>query len=52
MASESTRFPIDGPINLVARLGHGSITVAARDDLAEAVVQLRPGTTRAMSSIE
>lgn len=33
-------FPLNGPINLQARLGHGSITVHAEDDLAEASVTL------------
>jgi hypothetical protein len=42
MASESTTFPLNGPIHLVARLGHGSITIAARDNLAEALVRLVP----------
>lgn len=35
-------FPLDGPINLNARLGHGSLTVHCRDDLAEATVTLTP----------
>jgi hypothetical protein len=35
-------FPLDGPINLQARLGHGSITVHAEDDLTEASVTLTP----------
>ena len=42
MASENFTFPLSGPINLLARLGHGSVTVAARDHLAEAVVRLIP----------
>jgi hypothetical protein len=42
MASESTVFPITGPIDLVARLGHGRVTVTARDDLAEVAVRLSP----------
>jgi hypothetical protein len=35
-------FPLDGPINLQARLGHGSITVNAEDDATEAAVTLTP----------
>jgi hypothetical protein len=42
MASAFTAFPISGPINLMVRLGHGSITVAARDNLAEATIRLTP----------
>ncbi|MGH8862984.1 MAG: DUF4097 family beta strand repeat-containing protein [Jatrophihabitantaceae bacterium] len=33
-------FPLTGPINLIVRYGHGSVTVSARDDLAEALVRL------------
>jgi hypothetical protein len=33
-------FPLSGPINLHARLGHGSVTVTARDDITEAVVTM------------
>jgi hypothetical protein len=33
-------FPLDGPINLAVRFGHGSVTITARDDLDEAVVRL------------
>jgi hypothetical protein len=42
MATEFTALPLNGPIDLVARLGHGSITVAARDNLSEALVRLTP----------
>jgi hypothetical protein len=35
-------FPLDGPINLNARLGHGSLTVHCRDDLAAASVTMTP----------
>src|SRR5262245_53055298 len=42
MAAESTAFPLKGPIELVARLGHGRITVTARDNLSEALVRLTP----------
>lgn len=40
MAKAFTTFPIAGPINLLARIGHGSLTVTARDELTEATVQL------------
>jgi hypothetical protein len=43
MASETTVIPVSGPIDLAARLGHGRITITARDDLSEAVVRLSPG---------
>jgi hypothetical protein len=46
MASDISTFPLSGPINLLARLGHGSITVTAQDDLAEAVVRLIPRDPR------
>lgn len=38
-------FPLTGPVNLSARLGHGSLTVHCVDDLAEARVEVtaRPG---------
>ncbi|MGH9101542.1 MAG: hypothetical protein ACRDYD_00930 [Acidimicrobiales bacterium] len=42
MASGTSTFPLSGPMRLLVRLGHGSITVAAQDDLAEAVVRLSP----------
>src|SRR5947209_4824795 len=42
MVTESTAFRLEGPIDLVARLGHGSITIAARHDLSEALVRLTP----------
>lgn len=42
MSPTLTTFPINGPITLVARLGHGSVLVAARDGLAEATAQLTP----------
>ena len=35
-------FPLSGPINLMVRLGHGSVTVTARDDLDQALVRLTP----------
>jgi hypothetical protein len=34
-------FPLDGPINLDVRIGHGSVTVETDDDLAEATVEIR-----------
>jgi hypothetical protein len=38
-------FPLTGPVNLSARLGHGSLTVHCVDDLTEARVDItaRPG---------
>lgn len=33
-------IPLPGPIHLIVRLGHGSLTVTARDDLVEATVAL------------
>jgi hypothetical protein len=42
MADTFTTFPISTPINLMARLGHGSLTVIARDDVSEATVRLTP----------
>jgi hypothetical protein len=42
MASELSTFPLHGQINLVVRLGHGRVAVAARDDLADATVRLSP----------
>ena len=33
-------FPLPGPIHLMVRLGHGSLTITARDALAEATVTL------------
>lgn len=35
-------FPLTNPINLSVRLGHGSLVVHCRDDLAEARVELTP----------
>jgi hypothetical protein len=35
-------FPIDGPINLQGRIGHGSFTVTQQDGLTEATVTLTP----------
>jgi hypothetical protein len=42
MASELSTFPVQGQVNLVVRLGHGRLEVAARDDLADATVRLCP----------
>jgi hypothetical protein len=36
-------FPIDGPITLQVRIGHGSVNVATADDLTEAKVVLEAG---------
>lgn len=38
----STVFPLDGPINLTARVMHGSITVHALESITEARVELSP----------
>jgi hypothetical protein len=38
----TTRFPLTGPIDLVVKLGYGSVTVEASDGVAEAVVRLTP----------
>jgi Putative adhesin len=35
-------FPLDGPIDLFVRIGHGSVTVETRDDLNEASVDIQP----------
>jgi hypothetical protein len=41
MTAPITRtFPLTGPITVSVRLGHGSLTLAARDDLTEATVTL------------
>ncbi len=42
MAKHVSTFPLTGPINLQVRLGHGSVTITAHDDLAEAAVRLSP----------
>ena len=42
MSGFATAFPLSGPINLLVRLGHGSLTVTAQDDLPEAAVELTP----------
>src|SRR5262245_56156488 len=33
-------FPLDGPINVFVRIGHGSVHVEPRDDLTEATVRI------------
>lgn len=38
-------FPVTGPLDLVVRLGHGSVHVAARADLTEARVRLESPNT-------
>jgi hypothetical protein len=38
-------FPLTGPINLQARVSHGTLVVNAQDDLTEAVVTLTPRST-------
>jgi hypothetical protein len=40
MDPKTYTFPLVGPISLSARVGHGSLTVAARDGLTEATVTL------------
>jgi hypothetical protein len=40
MAPSTSTFPLTGPINLHAKLGHGRITVTALDDLTEATVAI------------
>src|SRR4051794_10361832 len=42
MAGETTILPLPGPITLLVRLGSGSVTAQARDDLTEARVRLTP----------
>jgi hypothetical protein len=42
MTDTLTSIPLTGPINLLVRLGHGCVTVTARDDLAVASVRLTP----------
>lgn len=37
-------FPLDGPINLAARVAHGSLTVRAAESITEAQVTLSPRT--------
>lgn len=41
-AAAHTTIPLAGPIDLLIKLGHGSVTVHARDELVEAVVRLTP----------
>jgi len=36
-------FPLDGPINLLVRISHGSVSVDTEDDLAEARVVVHAG---------
>lgn len=45
MAPDLRTFPLTGPISLVVRLGHGTVTVTAREGLAEATVRLTPRDT-------
>jgi hypothetical protein len=42
MAERTTTFRLTGPINLLVKIGTGSVTVTARDDLTEATVVLTP----------
>lgn len=39
-ASPITRIPLEHPVELLVKLGQGSVTVTARDDVTEAVVRL------------
>jgi hypothetical protein len=39
----TSTFPLTGPIELVIRIGHGSVTVDTADGLAEAEVVIEPG---------
>jgi len=39
---DTRTFPINGPINLLGRIGHGAFTVNAQDGLTEASVTLAP----------
>ncbi|MFN2517634.1 MAG: DUF4097 domain-containing protein [Jatrophihabitantaceae bacterium] len=49
---DTKTFPLDGPINLRGRIGHGSFTVNAREGLTEATVLLaaRHGGSDALES--
>jgi hypothetical protein len=42
MTPRIATFPVNAGINLVVRLGYGSISISARDDVAEALVRLTP----------
>ncbi len=42
---DTKTFPIEGPIKVVGRVGHGSFTVRAQDDCEEATVTLAPRNT-------
>lgn len=37
-------FPLDGPINLLVQIAHGSVTVEAEDAVEHATVVVEPGT--------
>jgi len=53
MPSIHKAFPLSGPINLHARLGHGSITVTAQDDITEANVTVTPrGASTAQDTLD
>jgi|GEM_PF-2513947 hypothetical protein len=41
---DTKTFPLDGPINLQGRIGHGSFTITAQDGLTAATVTLVPRT--------
>jgi hypothetical protein len=40
MAGKKTSFPLNGPINLAVRIGHGSVTVDTADNLEQASVEI------------
>jgi hypothetical protein len=40
-------FPLDGPINLLVRIGHGSVTVDTEDNLEQATVEIEAGKNAA-----
>ncbi|GAA0639183.1 hypothetical protein GCM10009547_49110 [Sporichthya brevicatena] len=42
MTPQTYAWPVDGPLQLSVRLGHGSLTIDAREDVSEAVVTLTP----------
>jgi hypothetical protein len=45
-------FPLTGPINLNARIGQGTLTVTAVDDLSEAVVTLTARSAKDASTLD
>ena len=49
---DTKTFPIDGPISLIGRVGHGSFTVTAVDDCTEATVTLSAVDKTAADTLE